>query len=332
MNCYLKYIKSSCLLISTSLCLATCTSSDVKKTTQTEEQEKILEKAKNEREIGRNMAGRLLRFYGPFNDRKMVRYVNEVGNYVASRSEYPQRRFMFDILNTEDINAFACPGGYILLTLGTIRNAKTEAELAAVIAHEIAHVGKEHMLNTLSKLSEDELSKIGKEKVKLTDDIIVRKRPDAKSNKAGDIIAKYAGSSIAGLNALKAAKAGMSIILEKGLGSNLEFEADLVGTQYTVESGYDPYALTEYLCRIYTTKGHSKSDCYSEKKRKKKSKQISILDKTHPSVPMRIAHIMKYLKQVEADKIIGAKGRKRFLNIQKRLPKKKLTPNKKQPS
>ncbi|SME94389.1 M48 family metalloprotease [Pseudobacteriovorax antillogorgiicola] len=286
-----------------------------------EEEKRLIIRAKKEMEIGRNMAGRLLRFYGVYNDQKLVRYVNEVGNYVASRSQFAERRFMFDILNTEDINAYACPGGYILLTVGAVRNASSEAELAAVIAHEIAHVGKEHMLNKLASMSEDEMDgkKSGPQK-NLPEEVTVRKRPDAEESAAGALLAKYIGGNIAGLNALKAAKAGMSIILEKGLGADLEFEADVEGARYAIDGGYYPYALTDFLCRIHIKKGFSKEDCFDGKPSKKSSKKDSILDKTHPSVPQRIANIMSHLQKIDAKEIVGAKGRKRFKAMKKRLP------------
>ena len=302
--------------------IGSCTSVPKKEKNEayTEEERRLLVRAKKEMEIGRNMAGRLLRFYGVYNDRKLVKYINEIGNYVGSQSAYPNRRFMFDILNTEDINAYACPGGYILLTLGAVRNSSSEAELAAIIAHEIAHIGKEHMLNKLASMSEDEMDGKTSSKVDLPESVTVRKRPDPKESKTGAILAKYIGGSVGALNALKAAKAGMSIILEKGLGAELEFEADVDGTQYAVNSGYYPYALSDFLCRIYVTKGHKKEDCFTGKAKKSKKKK-SILDKTHPSVPQRIANIMSHLQKMEAKSIVGAKGKSRFKKMKKRLPK-----------
>lgn len=299
-----------------------------------EEEERVFVNAKKEMEIGRSMAGRLLRFYGVYEDRKLVRYLNEVGNYVASQSDFPDRRFMFDILNTDDVNAYACPGGYILITLGALRNAESEAELAAIIAHEIAHIGKEHMLNQLTKMSEKEIENQKKESAKeiIPPQVSVRKRPSAKESAIGSMLAKYVGGSVAGLNALKAAKAGISIIMEKGLGADLEYEADVEGVKYSTGSGYHPYGLPNFLCRIYMNKGFSRDQCYSSKlkngtnkKNKTKGKQQnkeSILDKTHPSIPNRIEKIMAHLDSIDGKKIVGAEGKKRFLKMKKGIPTK----------
>ena len=159
-------MKSKLILLSLGLALfsmfqlsscSTTSESKVEEQQYTEEEQRLILRAKKEMEIGRNMAGRLLRFYGVHNDQKLVKYVNQVGNFVVRNSEFPDRRFMFDILDSEEVNAYACPGGYILITLGAVRKATSEAELAAIIAHEISHVGNEHMLNKLASMSEDEL-------------------------------------------------------------------------------------------------------------------------------------------------------------------------------
>jgi predicted Zn-dependent protease len=207
------------------------------------EEEKLAE-YQAELELGRNMAGRLLQYYGTDDKESLVAYVNEVGNYVASVSDYPQRRYMFAILNSDAVNAFACPGGYILVTRGTILHAQNEAELAMVLAHEIAHVGKQHMFKTLRNMNEKdrekeaaELDFHGKDGVAETQ---VRQRAmGAETSKTQALLAKYlSGSSGAGFSVLQAAKAGMNLILEKGLDHKLEFEADQEGMKYAIRAGY----------------------------------------------------------------------------------------------
>lgn len=282
-----------------------------------EAEQKILEKAKKELEIGRNMAGRLLRLWGTVKEQDLTNYVNQVAGYIATNSPFQDRRFMVEILDVEDINAFACPGGYILLTKGAVMNATSEAELAAILAHEIAHVGKEHMLKKLTSLDQD---KDEKKEEPLPDSIAVRKRPDARKSLTGELLAKYMAGSVAGLNVLKAAKQGLNVILEKGLGADLEFEADREGIQYLVAAGYYPYALVDFLCRIEVRRGHKKEDCFKpnvEIKEKKKT----ILDKTHPSVPKRIAAVMGELNTLNAKDIVGAKGKKRFKKKKRLLSK-----------
>ncbi len=288
-------------------CIST-TKTEEKATKYSEEELRVLEKARKELEIGRNMAGRLLRLWGTVNLTQLTEYVNQVAAYTATYSPFVDRRFMVEILDTEQVNAFACPGGYILLTKGAVMNATSEAELAAVLSHEIAHVGKEHMLNKLASMNQDQEKKNSKP---LPPSIAVRKRPDPKKSLAGDMLAKYIAGSVAGLNVLKAAKQGLSVILEKGLGAELEFEADKEGIQYLVAAGYYPYALVDFLCRIEVRRGSKKEDCFKSNT-KISPKKKTILDKTHPSVPKRINAVMSQLAMLDANKIIGAKGRKRF--------------------
>ena len=108
------------------------------------------------------MAGRLLQYYGHYDNEELIKYINEVGLYVSANSDFPDRRYMFDIINTEEINAFACPGGYILISKGALRHAENEAELAHVLAHEIAHVGKKHMFDRLKSMTPEEMEKTSK--------------------------------------------------------------------------------------------------------------------------------------------------------------------------
>jgi predicted Zn-dependent protease len=286
----------------------------------TDEQKKV-EELQAELEIGRNMAGRLLEFYGVYEDPKLVRYLNEVAALVAANSEFPDRRYMIDIIEHDQPNAFACPGGYILLTVGALKNARSEAELAAVIGHEIAHVGLQHMFDQLKQMDEEKLDEMageGEKEQSLPSDIAVRKRPEPEESSAIETVARYVAGSAAGLNVLKAAKAGMSMILEKGLGADLEYEADQAGIQYAVNAGYYPYALLNYLCRIKISQGGSKEDCF-QKAATQEGEPETILEKTHPPIPQRIARLQTTLQTMEAKSIVGAKGKRRFLHYQRRL-------------
>nr|MBA3967167.1 M48 family metalloprotease [Nitrospirales bacterium] len=91
------------------------------------------------------------RFGGEYPNQDWTRYVNLVGKTVAEVSDRPTLTYHFAILNSQEQNAFAAPGGYIFITVGLLKTLKNEAELAGVLAHEIAHVTQKHMLETIRR-------------------------------------------------------------------------------------------------------------------------------------------------------------------------------------
>lgn len=262
----------------------------------------ILDDYKAEVEVGRNMAGRLFAFYGDYDDKGLQSYITSVGQYVAKHGDYPERRYMFGVLDSDSVNAFACPGGYILITRGAIKHASNEAELAAILGHEAAHVGKKHMFNALRSISKEQVEKADAE-------ALARKRPDKysrarqrpvpeNSDSGAAIVKILMTANGAGMGILQAAKLGMGLLLEKGLDKDLEFEADREGVKYAVRAGYDPKALDRYLDRLAESK--------------KKVREKTVMDVTHPSIPDRRKVIADALNRMSADQIIGAQGKDRF--------------------
>ncbi len=88
---------------------------------------------------------------------KLVRYLNVVGKNLGAQSSRPLLRWTFGILQTEDsFNALSAPGGYVFVTLGLLRGVENEAQLAGVLAHEIAHVTGKHVLNRYTETKVEE--------------------------------------------------------------------------------------------------------------------------------------------------------------------------------
>ncbi len=307
-----------------SVVVFSCTTTKEKKASPEEiERQKKIEEFQAELEIGRNMAGRLLQFYGTQENVQLLEYVNRVGSYLAGYSSYPDRRYMFEIIDSEIVNAFACPGGYIMVTAGSIKHAKNEAELAGVLAHEIAHVGHRHMFDRLRNMSKEDMDKaneIANKELRENPILKARQRPEPEESAFGDLVAKYLSAGSGGLSILKAAGAGMAVMLEQGLGAEKEYAADGLGTRTYVSAGYDPGSFSQFLCRLKNKS--SKKDCKIKAKKKKKSEPKTILAKTHPAVEDRIVNIEKVLKELNSDEIIGAKGARRYRKYRRKLAKK----------
>lgn len=97
-------------------------------------------------------------------DQNLQRYVNRVGKWLAMHSDRPDLPWTFGVIDTETINAFAMPGGTILMSTGLVKRLTSESELAGALAHEIAHVVKKHQLAAIqSSLNSDVMASIGKE-------------------------------------------------------------------------------------------------------------------------------------------------------------------------
>ena len=293
------------IIVACGLALSACTSTksaDATGPSLTKEEQQFIDDYKAEVGVGRNMAGRLVAFYGEYFDPGLTEYINQVGRYVASNGDYPDRRYMFAVLDADSPNAFACPGGYILVTRGVIKSAQNEAELAAILGHESAHVGKQHMFKTLKNMNKQDVEKAEAE-------VASRKRPDkfsrararpvAQEDETGSALAKLMmTASGAGLGILQAAKAGMGLLLEKGLDKEMEFEADREGVKYAIRAGYEPKALDQFLARLAETK--------------KKNSDKTVMDVTHPAIADRRKAIAVVLSKMSANEIIGAVGKDRF--------------------
>ena len=168
--------------------------------------------------IGKQVAGNLLGAAPLVRDEALQRYVNLVGNWVAQNSGRNDIAWHFGVIDSETINAFAAPGGYIFVTKGLYRRLNNEAELAGVLAHEIAHVSQKHHLKVLKQSS------------------LIGALGQAASSKAKDsdpVVQNLIGNG--------------AEILARGLDKNAEFEADRVGIVYAARAGYDPWGLPAVL-------------------------------------------------------------------------------------
>ncbi len=110
--------------------------------------------------LGKRVAAKVIERYGVVNAPEMTFYLNLITTTIAQRSDRPDIPYHVAILATDDVNAYACPGGYIFVTRGALNMVRDEAELAAILAHEVSHVTERHIVNALRN---SKLMKVGTE-------------------------------------------------------------------------------------------------------------------------------------------------------------------------
>jgi len=168
-----------------------------------------------EREIGFGIAATVIGRYGLVQDRELIHYVNLVGQAVAQQSiRGSEVQFHFGVLDTDDVNAFAAPGGFILITRGALGLMESEADLAGVLAHEMGHVDQKHVLDEIRRSS---VFKTAQDESDLSGPLL-------------DQIAELGGS-----------------LLFMGLSREDELEADSLGVLYAAATGYRPDGILHFL-------------------------------------------------------------------------------------
>ena len=106
---------------------------------------------KEERQLGENVSDRLRQRFGVVQDRELTKYVTLVGTVVAQQSSRPALEWKFIVLDTDGVNAYAAPGGFVHITRGLLGLIKNEAELAGVLGHEVTHIANKHTIRAIEK-------------------------------------------------------------------------------------------------------------------------------------------------------------------------------------
>ncbi|MDQ2070053.1 M48 family metalloprotease [Natronospira bacteriovora] len=189
----------------------------------------VAEAEANERaeiRVGREVAARILARHALHPDDELQRYVNRVGVALALHGTRPDLDFHFGVIESGQVNAYAAPGGYIFITSEALALMEDEAELAAVLAHEIAHVDRRHIVEALGI------------------------RAPESSPMAG--LTRFFGGAteVAQVFFSQAVDQVLSVLFEEGLRHEDEFEADRDGVLLAARAGYDPGGLGRFLQRL----------------------------------------------------------------------------------
>ena len=172
-----------------------------------------------EQQLGANVSERIRARYGVVQDADVHRYVSLVGTVLAQASTRPNLPWTFIVLDTDGVNAFAAPGGYVHITRGALALIKNEAELAGVLGHEIIHITEKHTVRAIQK------------------------------NQA---VQMGASETLSGSAALmdRVVTAVYDNIVERGFGRAEENESDEQGVALANKVGYAPLGLNGFLITL----------------------------------------------------------------------------------
>jgi predicted Zn-dependent protease len=170
--------------------------------------------------IGQQQDVEIRREMGVYNDAELQRYVNDIGQALASRSHRPNLPWSFTIVDSPAINAFALPGGYVYVTRGILAYLDDESELAGVLGHEIAHITARHAAQAYTRQAQAGI---------------------------GLAILSIFVPSAAPFTDLGAV--GMSVLFMRH-GRAAEIEADRLGVEYGSGAGYDPAGVPRFLATL----------------------------------------------------------------------------------
>lgn len=207
-------------------------------------------------EMGKEIAANVIAQFGLVQNDSLTDYVNLVGLTVAQFSYRKGLTYRFAILDSDIVNAFAAPGGYIFITKGLLNLLRDESQLASVLGHEIAHISQRHVVKEIQK------SKIAQ--AAIPSYIKVSAKQSEWMSQVTDLAIQ---------------------MLWKGLSREDELESDRLGLEYTKAAGYDVQSFKEVLEII-----QSKSKGSSE------NKELKFLLSTHPKPEERIRIISEKLK------------------------------------
>lgn len=212
----------------------------------------------DEKKLGKEIYDKLEKNDFLLHDKKLNTYVAKIGNRVLSQSHKAPFNFTFSIFNNSGINAFATPGGYIYVNKGLITAVENEAQLAGVLAHEIAHANARHVASMIEKSQKLNIAMLAA--------IIA-----GAFLGGGEASAAVAAFSVAGATS-------MSLSYQR----EHEEEADRLGIGYLVDAGYRPASMVQFLKII--------------KQYEFLSKTIPSYLRTHPGTDDRIFYLESLLQ------------------------------------
>lgn len=206
-------------------------------------------------------------------------YINKVLFYLATKTTRPNLTWRAGIIESNDINAWALPGGIVFVTEGLIRLLENEAELAAVLAHEISHIEKKHHMDVY--MEQQKISGVAS----FAQNVLLKNDNDENQKVLSQILGNGAE------------------LLARKLDKSSEYQADEMAVNLLLKSGYDPFALVSVLQKmerlkispeltklLYSTHPHPSERVEMLEKQMNSEKIINLTK--FPSIPNRFAKNM----------------------------------------
>jgi predicted Zn-dependent protease len=228
----------------------------------------------------------LQQFGGAYDDAQLQAYVNEVGQRAGKASHRPELQYFFTVLDSEDINAFTTGGGFVYITRGIMNYLNSEAELAAVLGHEIGHITARHPVR---QQSQSTLAGLGAAAVGIF---------TGSADLAG--LANYAGAA-----------------LIRGYGRDQELEADRLGAEYLVGVGYQPEHMIDVVRLL---KNQELFELQRAREEKRDPRVYHGVFSTHPDNDQRLREVVKAADKLEGKVDNKDAGRERYLQKIQGLP------------
>jgi predicted Zn-dependent protease len=275
-------VRLACLATIAAVGLTSCASNPV-----TGRPDLVFSSEKGEVERAKEVHPMLLQqFGGTYDDIRIQQYVNEVGQRAAKASHRPELQYTFTVLDSEEINAFTTGGGFVYITRGIMNYLNSEAELTAVLGHEIGHVTARHPVR---QQTQQTLSGIGAAAVGLV-------------TGSGDLagLANYAGAA-----------------LVTGYGRDMELEADRLGAEYLAKTGLAPEHMIDVVRLL---KNQELFEVQRARQENRKPRVYHGVFSTHPDNDQRLREVVKAADKIDSEGDKVDPGRDRYLQAIQGLP------------
>ncbi len=234
-------------------------------------------------QFGENMSAVLLGVRPLHENKDINAYVNKVGMWLAQNSSRPHLPWQFGVINSTAINAFAAPGGFVFITSGMVMQLENEAQLAAVLAHEIIHITEKHHLNAIKEDAN---------RSALTETLFISVQAYQDNTNGSSEEQEYRtwAKKVTGM---------AQELYVKGLNKDDEFLADQYGIRLLAKSGYDAFAYIDNLQVLASIAADDSA--------------LALLYKTHPTPVQRLESLA-----AQVDKLSTSNGlllNKRFAKV-----------------